>query len=105
MDSLSNNEVLSHIIIHVLHKYPKLFLLLGMGDGARRRLQLFANGFESKMKNMNNPNNVVGGAGGGGGGTGLQEASGAAAERRGLLDDDDYGNEDMIEFETRKKSE
>jgi len=70
-----------------------------MGDGARRRLQLFANGFESKMKNMNNPNNVTTT-----GRTGLQEASGAAAERRGLLDDD-YGNEDMIEFETRKKSD
>jgi len=70
-----------------------------MGDGARRRLQLFANGFETKMKNINNPNNVTTT-----GRTGLQEASGAAAERRGLLDDD-YGNEDMIEFETRKKSD
>jgi len=70
-----------------------------MGDGARRRLQLFANGFETKMKNINNPNNVTTT-----GRTGLQEASGAAAERRGLLDDD-YGSEDMIEFETRKKSD
>lgn len=102
MDYLSN-EALSHIII-MYCIISKPFLLLGMGDGARRRLQLFANGFESKMNNMNNPNNVVGSAGGGGG-TGLQEASGAAAERRGLLDDDDYGNEDMIEFETRKKSD
>ena len=101
VDYLSN-EALSHIII-VYCIISKPFLLLGMGDGARRRLQLFANGFESKMNNMNNPNNVVGSAGGGG--TGLQEASGAAAERRGLLDDDDYGNEDMIEFETRKKSD
>jgi hypothetical protein len=32
----------------------------------------------------------------------LHEASGPAAERRGLLDDDE--GEDMIEFETRKKS-
>lgn len=69
-----------------------------MGDGARRRLQLFANNFENKMKGTNNPNNVATA----GGGTGLQEASGAAAERRGLLnEDDDYGD-DMIEFETRK---
>ena len=51
------------------------------------------------MKNINNPNNVTTT-----GRTGLQEASGAAAERRGLLDDD-YGSEDMIEFETRKKSD
>jgi len=68
-----------------------------MSDGARRRLQLFANNFENKMKNINNPNKNGVSAGGG-----LQEAGGAAAERRGLLDgDDDYGD-DMIEFETRK---
>lgn len=66
-----------------------------MGDGARRRLQLFANNFENKMKGVNNPNN------GTASGSGLQEARGAAAERRGLLDEDDYGD-DMIEFETRK---
>ena len=29
-----------------------------MGDGARRRLQLFANNFENKMKGLNNPNNI-----------------------------------------------
>lgn len=68
-----------------------------MSDGARRRLQLFANNFENKIKTINNPNNN-----GASGDSGLQEARGAAAERRGLLDcDDDYG-EDMIEFETRK---
>ena len=72
------------------------FLLIAMGDGARRRLQLFATNFENKMKGMNNPNNQTAV-----GGIGLQEARGAAAERRGLLDDDDYGD-DMIEFETRK---
>lgn len=77
-----------------------------MGDGARRRLQLFANNFENKMKgghdpnNNNNNNNVT--PAGVGGRTGLQAASGAAAERRGLLDDDDDYGDDMIEFETRK---
>jgi len=70
-----------------------------MGDGARRRLQLFATSFEHKMKGMNNQNNAA--SIGSGGGSGMQEARGAAAERRGLLDDDDYGD-DMIEFETRK---
>jgi len=70
-----------------------------MGDGARRRLQLFATNFENKMKGMNNSNHVI--SAGGGGVGGLQEARGAAAERRGLLNDDDYGD-DMIEFETRK---
>lgn len=64
-----------------------------MGDGARRRLQLFATNFENKMKGVNNPNPGAGG---------LQEARGAAAERRGLLDDDDDYGDDMIEFETRK---
>lgn len=64
-----------------------------MSDGARRRLQLFANNFENKVKSINN---------GGSTGSGLQEARGANAERRGLLDCyDDYGD-DMIEFETRK---
>ena len=67
-----------------------------MGDGARRRLQLFATNFENKMKGVNNHNHLTAA-----GGSGLQEARGAAAERRGLLDDDDYGD-DMIEFETRK---
>jgi len=68
--------------------------LSSLGDGARRKLHLFANNFENKMKGINPPNN-------GAGGNGLQEARGAVAERRGLLDDDDYGD-DMIEFETRK---
>jgi hypothetical protein len=72
-----------------------------MGEGARRRLQQFAINFEQRM-------NTMGGQHSTGGGTGpqrgsLHEASGAAAERRGLLDDDD--GEDMIEFETRKKSD
>ena len=72
-----------------------------MGEGARRRLQQFAVNFEQKMNAMGGQN---GSAGGGGPQRGsLHEASGAAAERRGLLDDDD--GEDMIEFETRKKSD
>lgn len=66
---------------------------IGMSDGARRRLQLFANNFENKMKG--NPNAATPGRG-------LQQATGAAAERRGLLDDDDDYGDDMIEFETRK---
>jgi hypothetical protein len=72
-----------------------------MGEGARRRLQQFALSFEHRM-------NTLGGQSSTGTAAGLQrgslqEASGAAAERRGLLDDDD--GEDMIEFETRKKSD
>jgi hypothetical protein len=74
-----------------------------MGEGARRRLQQIAVNFEQRM------NNIGGGQQAGRGGVAgpqrgsLQEASGAAAERRGLLDDDE--GEDMIEFETRKKSD
>lgn len=68
-----------------------------MGDGARRKLQLFANNFENKMKGISNRNDGTATSGGG-----LQEARGAAAERRGLLDDDDDYGDDMIEFETRK---
>lgn len=64
-----------------------------MSDGARRRLQLFANNFENKMKGT--PSTATPGSG-------LQQATGAAAERRGLLDDDDDYGDDMIEFETRK---
>jgi hypothetical protein len=73
-----------------------------MGEGARRRLQLFAANFEQRMNNLGNPNATTAGGGIPQRGS-LQEASGAAAERRGLLDDDD--GEDMIEFETRKKSD
>jgi hypothetical protein len=88
---------------------------LGMGEGARRRLQFLAANFEQKINNIssnNNNNSTTGGggnvggmSGGGIGGSVLQEAGGAAAERRGLLDDDDDDGEDMIEFETRKKRE
>ena len=75
-----------------------------MGEGARRRLQLFAANFEQKMNTLGTANSPAGGGAGGIPQRGsLQEASGAAAERRGLLDDDD--GEDMIEFETRKKSD
>jgi hypothetical protein len=70
-----------------------------MGEGARRRLQSLAANFEQKLNNINNPKAGVSPQRG----TSLQEAGGAAAERRGLLDDDD--GEDMIEFETRKKSD
>jgi hypothetical protein len=72
-----------------------------MGEGARRRLHLFAANFEQKMNTLGNPNSTS--PGGIPQRGSLQEASGAAAERRGLLDDDD--GEDMIEFETRKKSD
>lgn len=70
-----------------------------MGEGARRRLQLLAANFEQKLSNIKQPSNGVSPHSG----PALQEAGGAAAERRGLLDDDD--GEDMIEFETRKKSD
>lgn len=72
-----------------------------MGEGARRRLAQFAVNFEQKMNTIGGQNSAGGVAGPQRGS--LHEASGAAAERRGLLDDDD--GEDMIEFETRKKSD
>ncbi|KAL3911426.1 MAG: hypothetical protein SGARI_001655 [Bacillariaceae sp.] len=75
-----------------------------MGEGARRKLQQFAVNFEQKMSVMGGQNAAAAGGGGGPQRGSLHEASGAAAERRGLLDDDDDG-EDMIEFETRKKSD
>jgi hypothetical protein len=67
-----------------------------MGEGARRRLQLFASNFEQKLNSLNNPNAAQGQRGS------LQEDTGASAERRGLLDDDE--GEDTIEFEMKKKS-
>lgn len=73
-----------------------------MGEGARRRLQQLAVNFEQKMNNIGGQNAGRGGVAGPQRGS-LHEASGAAAERRGLLDDDD--GDDMIEFETRKKSD
>ncbi len=97
LDSLKRFWLGFHFDFHFDCKHYKKFkshYVSGMGDGARRRLQVFANNFENKMKGINNPNNAAAGSG-------LQEARGAAAERRGLLDDDDYGD-DMIEFETRK---
>jgi hypothetical protein len=73
-----------------------------MGEGARRRLQQIAVTFEQKMNNIGGGHNT-GRSGVAGPQRGsLHEASGPAAERRGLLDDDE--GEDMIEFETRKKS-
>ena len=76
--------------------YSLSFECKEMGEGARRRLQLFATNFEQKLNNLNNPNAQRQRGS-------LQEASGAAAERRGLLDDADV--EDTIEFETRRKDE
>ena len=77
--------------------HSHLVLLLScpaeMGEGARRRLQLFASNFEHRL-NPNAPKKQQRGS--------LQEASGAAAERRGLLDDDD--GEDVIEFEMKKSN-
>lgn len=67
-----------------------------MGEGARRRLQLFAANFEQRINSLNTPNAQRQRSS-------LQEDTGAVAERRGLLDDD--GGEDTIEFEMRKKSE
>lgn len=68
-----------------------------IGDGARRRLQLFAINLEAKMKGTPNPS-INNGASG----VGIPEVRGAAVERRGLLDDDWQNDDDMIEFETRK---
>jgi hypothetical protein len=71
--------------------------ITGLGDGARRRLQMFAANFENKLSGMKDA-----GSGGGQAQRGsLQEDRGAAAERRGLLDDNE---EEEIEFEMRKKS-
>jgi hypothetical protein len=75
-------------------------LIIDMGLDARRRLQLFAANFEQRLNNgsNNNASNAAAVS------SSLQEAHGAAAERRGLLDGDG-DDEDMIEFETRKKSD
>jgi hypothetical protein len=91
------------VVVHHVGLFS-LFRRLDMGEGARRRLQQLALNFEQKVNNIGGGQN----AGRGGGIAGpqrgaLHEASGAAAERRGLLDDDE--GEDMIEFETRKKSD
>ena len=56
-----------------------------MGEGARRRLHMFAANFDQRLNNMKDK---------GGSPTGqqrgnLEEDSGAVAERRGLLDDDE----------------
>ena len=72
-----------------------------MGSDARKRLQLFAANFEQRLNNGTSSNSAVGAAAVS---SSLQEAHGAAAERRGLLDGDG-DDEDMIEFETRKKSD
>lgn len=77
----------------------------GMGEGARRRLQNLAANFEQKINNINSNNNAAAGGTPHRSGSVLQEAGGAAAERRGLLDGDGDDDEDMIEFETRKKQE
>lgn len=65
-----------------------------LGEGARRRLQMFAINFENRLNGKNPPNAANPQR------TGLQENVGAAAERRGLLDDDE---EEEIEFEMREK--
>ena len=72
--------------------------LSGLGDGARRRLQLMAHNFESKLNARK--------AGGGSSTTsGLVENTSSAAERRGLLDDDDYDDGmEQIEFEMQRKN-
>lgn len=66
-----------------------------LGEGARRRLQMFAVNFENRVNGR--PNQSPGTAIRPGV---LHEDSGAVAERRGLLDDD---GEEEIEFEMREK--
>jgi hypothetical protein len=69
----------------------KLFNYIGLGDGARRRLQLMAHNFEQKLNTRKNA----------GGGSVLPENTSSVAERRGLLDGDD--DMEQIEFEMHKK--
>eukprot|EP00980_Cylindrotheca_fusiformis_P008225 scaffold1736_cov127-Cylindrotheca_fusiformis.AAC.39 len=64
-----------------------------LGDGARRRLQIMAHNFETKLNARKNGANSASRAG-------LTENTSSAAERRGLLDDDDM---EQIEFEMQKK--
>ena len=64
-----------------------------LGDGARKKLAMFATAFEAKIAGINKPE--------AGGRTSLQENGYVGAETRGLLDDDDDGEEE-IEFEVRK---
>eukprot|EP00529_Nitzschia_sp_RCC80_P030580 CAMPEP_0113506236 /NCGR_PEP_ID=MMETSP0014_2-20120614/35793_1 /TAXON_ID=2857 /ORGANISM="Nitzschia sp." /LENGTH=302 /DNA_ID=CAMNT_0000401703 /DNA_START=247 /DNA_END=1155 /DNA_ORIENTATION=+ /assembly_acc=CAM_ASM_000159 len=75
-----------------------------MGSDARKRLQLFAANFEQRINTGPGGGNTGSAASAAAVSSSLQEAHGAAAERRGLLDGDG-DDEDMIEFETRKKRE
>ena len=68
-----------------------------LGEGARRRLQMFAVNFENRLNGKNAPPVGPGALRPGV----LQEDAGAVAERRGLLDDDE--GEEEIEFEMREK--
>ena len=77
--------------------HPLHFLSAELGEGARKRLQMFAVNFETRLNNAGLGSGV---AGGGVGAGGLRENSGAVAERRGLLDDD---GEEEIEFEMHEK--
>jgi hypothetical protein len=63
-----------------------------LGDGARKKLAMFATAFEAKLAGINKPE--------AGGRSSLQENGHIGAETRGLLDDDD--GEEEIEFEVRK---
>jgi hypothetical protein len=69
-----------------------------MREGARRRLQQFAM-FWQCMKTMGGEHSATRGSPHL---RSLHEAIGSAAEGHGLLDNNDA--EDMVEFETRKKS-
>ena len=66
-----------------------------LGEGARRRLQMFAVNFENRLNGRNNEVAAAAPRAGI-----LQADAGAVAERRGLLDDD---GEEEIEFEMREK--
>ena len=69
-----------------------------MGEGARRRLQLMAHNFETKLNTRKN-------GGMGPGRSGLTENASSVAERRGLLDNDDYDDGmEQIEFEMQRKN-
>ncbi len=87
--TLSHYLFLFFYLLLLVHLY---ILFSELGEGARRRLQMFAINFENRLNGRPAPTPGTPGV--------LQEDSGAVAERRGLLDDD---GEEEIEFEMREK--